>query len=97
MLRAAAGVLVLFALTGCMGGLHFDKPGVAPGAGQDDLTACEIEAAQQVPVSTRVETNLDGSLRTSDANTTLRWRAVIMCMEAKGYRLRGKSYPVSQS
>lgn len=87
----------LIALAGCGSGLHFDKPGIAPGAGQDDLTACEIEAAQQVPTNTPVATNFDGRLMTSDANTSLRWRAVIMCMEAKGYRLRGKSYAEQQT
>ena len=92
MQRARLAVVALMGLCGC-GGLYFDKPGVPPGGGQDDLTACEIEAAQQVPIDTRVTSTTDGRILTSDRNTPLRQRALIMCMEAKGYRLRGKAYP----
>lgn len=42
------------ALGACVPGMIFDKPGVAPGAGQNDLTDCQVEALAKVPPDKRV-------------------------------------------
>lgn len=49
--RHMAAVTVLLFLGGCVPQMLFDKPGVAPGAGQGDVTDCEVEALAKVPPS----------------------------------------------
>ena len=55
----------------------FDKPGVAPGAGQADEAACETEAARKVPshmqkvtVDVPIETNTYCSEYTNSCHST---------------------------
>lgn len=49
MLRNAILPFIL-ALAACVPQqMLFDKPGMAPGSGQDDLTDCQVEALQKVP------------------------------------------------
>ena len=38
-------------LASCAPQLLFDKPGMAPGSGQGDLTDCQVEALSKVPPS----------------------------------------------
>lgn len=57
---AIAGVL----LSGCAAPLLFDKPGVAPGEGQGDVTDCQVEALKRVPPNNQLRTIPGGPVTT---------------------------------
>lgn len=54
-MRIWAVIGMFTALTACAAPLLFDKPGVPPGAGQGDLTDCQVEALNKVPNNMRTE------------------------------------------
>lgn len=51
-------------LVSCAPQLVFDKPGVAPGAGQGDLTNCQVEALSKVPPNNQLQTLYGGPATT---------------------------------
>lgn len=66
-MRILVTILVSALLAGCAAPLLFDKPGVAPGAGQGDVTDCEVEALSRVPPNNQVRT-IPGGPATSYAS-----------------------------
>ena len=50
-------LLSVLLLAACVGDqMLFDKPGMAPGSGQNDLTDCQVEALSKVPSNQRLVT-----------------------------------------
>lgn len=53
-MRRFATVVLIAWLSACVPTMMFDKPGVPPGGGQNDLTDCQVEALAKVPPDKRV-------------------------------------------